>query len=484
MLYKRSDTWRNLDWWTVLMYLVLVVAGWFTICGASYDFESGVFFAATGRPASQLMWIGVSLAAAFIILMLDRDFFEVYSYLIYGAVMVLLVATIFLAGDIKGSGSWLVIGPIRLQPAEFAKFATALALARTLSVYGFRVTRFKDFMTVAGLILLPMIAIILQREAGSALVFLAFFLVLYREEMPGYLLFAGICMVAFFVLEIKFSGAMLWETTPEGEFWVTLLILVIETVLVILAQRNAVAARIILLVIGLSFLAGGLVQYFIPGTINFVWICLTLILGLFIYLSILALRKRMLQFFVLGLCGLLAVGYLYSVDYVFDEILEPHQQTRIRVALGMEDDPSGAGYNVDQSLVAIGSGGFSGKGFLNGTQTKLSYVPEQETDFIFCTVGEEFGFIGTSLVLLLFTALILRLFIIAERQPNIFGRAYGYAVGSIFLFHVMVNIGMVIGLIPVIGIPLPFFSYGGSSLLGFTILLFILLQLDANRKSR
>ena len=401
--------------------------------------------------------------------------------MIYAVVIVLLVVTIFVAPNIKGSHSWLVLGPIRLQPAELAKFATALALAKFMNGYGFKLTTCKNFLIALGMIFLPMVCILLQRETGSALVYLAFFLVLYREGMTGYVLLTGICAVAYFVIGMKYSGVMA-GITPLGELIVSCLVLLITTGLIGSVGKDQKTVRWILYATVGAFLAGYIVSLFVP--VNFAWISLGLVGLTSLYLLYLSLRGWVRHYALIALFALGSIGFLYSVDYMFNEILESHQQIRIKVSLGLEDDPTGAGYNVNQSKIAIGSGGLTGKGFLNGTQTKLKYVPEQDTDFIFCTVGEEQGFVGASAVLLLFGAFILRLIVLAERQDNTFGRVYGYSVASIFLFHLVINVGMVTGLTPVIGIPLPFFSYGGSSLWGFTVLLFIFLRLDASRKER
>ena len=440
----------------------MIVAGWFTICGASFEFDSMGLFDINGRPGSQLMWVGISMVVIFVILMLESDFFDVFAYLIYAAVIVLLIATIFLAPNVKGSHSWLQLGSFRIQPAEFAKFATALAVAKFMNSYGFKLTTVKNFSITLMLIFLPMICIILQKETGSALVYFAFFLMLYREGMSGYILLAGVCAVAFFVTTMKFSDVVV-GMTAMGELIVSTMILVISFILVVVVRKDRMALQVMLGGTGVSMgLVGLAVVYLVYLSIrNWVW------------------HYALIAAFALG-----SMAFMYSVDYVFDEILEPHQQIRIKVSLGLEDDPSGAGYNVNQSKIAIGSGGLTGKGFLNGTQTKLKYVPEQETDFIFCTVGEEHGFIGSTLVLFLFGVFIVRLVILSERQNTAFGRVYGYSVASIFFFHLAINVGMVTGLTPVIGIPLPFFSYGGSSLLGFTILLFIFLRLDASRRER
>lgn len=464
-----------------MLYVLLIVAGWFSICGASYEFDNVGFFDLSGRPGSQLMWIASSVVLIFIILMLDSYVYDVFAYLIYAVVILLLVVTIFIAPDIKGSHSWLVLGPFRLQPAEFAKFATALAVAKRMGAYGFKLTEIKNFASVLALIFLPVVCILLQRETGSALVYFAFFLMLYREGMSGYILLAGVCAVSFFVISLKFSGILL-GTTALGELIVSLLILLLIIGLVWTERKDKYAVRALSDITAVAFLGGYVASFFM--SVYYEWISIGVLLASSCYLIFLSLRNRVWHYVLIAVFALGSLAFMYSVDYVFTEILEPHQQVRIKVSLGLEDDPTGAGYNVNQSKIAIGSGGLTGKGFLNGTQTKLKYVPEQDTDFIFCTVGEENGFIGTTFVLLLFGTFILRLIVLAERQTSVFNRVYGYSVASIFFFHLAINIGMVIGLTPVIGIPLPFFSYGGSSLWGFTILLFVFLRLDASRRER
>jgi rod shape determining protein RodA len=459
--------------------MLMVVAGWFSICGASYEYDATNLFDPSGRPGQQLIWIGSALFLVFVILMLDKDFFETFSYIIYCVILALLIATIFLAPDIKGSRSWLVLGPLRLQPAEFAKFATALALAKLMSGYYFSIYSFKNISLVILLILTPMLCILLQKETGSALVFVAFGLMLYREGMSGFLLLASICAVTFFVIVMKFGDDVI-GTTPVGELVVSSIVLVISILLVLFLRRDRLAVRVMIYLTVLSLLAAFITSLYMP--VNFVLVIVGIIMFISLILIFLSLKNLAWHYVLIALFAIFSVAFMFSVNYVFEDVLEPHQQTRIRVSLGLEDDPSGAGYNVNQSKIAIGSGGLIGKGFLNGTQTKLKYVPEQDTDFIFCTVGEEFGFVGSVAVLLLFTTLIIRLIFLAERQDTAYGRVYGYCVASIFLFHVLINIGMVIGLTPVIGIPLPFFSYGGSALWGFTILLFVFLRLDASRK--
>ena len=484
MITRQESIWKSLDWVTILIYLALIVFGWFSVCGASYDYADHDLLDFSTRAGKQFVWIICSFGLGFVLLMLDDSIYDTFAYLIYIGLLLLLVVTIFIAPDTKGSRSWLILGPVSLQPAEFAKFATALALAKCMSAYGFTMKTWKNAGTLLFIILFPMLLIILQRETGSALVYVAFFLVLYREGMPGVVLFTGVCAVVYFVVGIRFGDVFIGDSpTPVGPFVVLLLILIFAAAMAGIYTKRWKPVRymfsVMVVVLGLSSLVS---SYIVP--FNLVWVEWGLCVLAVGYLFNLALVEHHLTYFLIALFTIGSIGFLYSSDYFFNNVLEPHQQIRIKVVLGMEEDLAGAGYNVNQSKIAIGSGGLTGKGFLNGTQTKLKYVPEQDTDFIFCTVGEEEGFVGSSAVLLLFLALILRLIAVSERQPTTFGRVYGYSVLSIFLFHLFINIGMVLGLTPVIGIPLPFFSYGGSSLWGFTILLFIFLRIDAGRKRR
>lgn len=481
---QRDSIWKSLDWITIVVYLLLIVFGWFSICGASYDYTDRDLLDFSTRAGKQFVWIICSFGLGFVLLMLDDSLYDMFSYLIYIGLIVLLVVTIFVAPDTKGSRSWLILGPVSLQPAEFAKFATALALAKYMSAYSFTIKNLKNALMLGLIILLPMLLIILQKETGSALVYLAFFLMLYREGMPGVVLFSGICAVLYFVVGIRFGEVMMDDAlTPIGEFAVLSFVLLFAAGMVWVYQKRWEPVRNIVVVSASVLLTAYLVSHYLYP-FNLVWVQWALCSVVVGYLFFMALRERYLNYFLIGVFAIGSVAFLYSSDYFFNEVLQPHQQIRIKVVLGMEEDLAGAGYNVNQSKIAIGSGGLTGKGFLNGTQTKLKYVPEQDTDFIFCTVGEEEGFIGSTVVLLLFLALILRLISLSERQPSAFGRVYGYSVLSIFLFHLFINIGMVLGLTPVIGIPLPFFSYGGSSLWGFTILLFIFLRIDAGRNRR
>lgn len=478
---KQPGVLRSLDWWTVGIYLALLIFGWISVCGASYTYGDTDIFSLSTRSGMQIIWIGTSILLGFVLLMLDDRFYDTFSYVIYALLLILLFVTIFNPHEIKGSRSWLVLGPLRLQPAEFAKFATALAISKFMSSYGFNIHRWKHFMIAMAIVVVPMLFIVAQKETGSALVYLAFFLMFYREGMPGSILFTGVAMIIYFVVGVKYEEAFLWDTpTSVGKFLVLLLVQIFSVAMVYVYCKDKKKTWMLLgysLGITLIFLLFS--EYVLPFNIE--WVQLILIFLLIGYLVYQALNTRIISFLYIGLFTLGSVLFFYSADYVLNDVMEPHQRVRINVLLGLDNDLAGAGYNVHQSEIAIGSGGLQGKGFLNGTQTKLKFVPEQDTDFIFCTVGEEEGFLGSAGVLLLFLTLILRLIYLAERQPFKFGRIYGYCVASIFLFHVFINVGMVLGLTPVIGIPLPFFSYGGSSLWGFTLLLFIFLRIDAGR---
>jgi len=426
----------------------------------------------------QLVWIGTSIVLGFVIIMLDDRFYDTFAFIIYGLLLLLLFATIFNPHSIKGSRSWLVLGPLRLQPAEFAKFATALALSKLASTYGYNIQQWKHFAAALAVVLLPMTFIILQRETGSALVYLSFFLVFYREGMPGSILFTGVAMVVYFVVGIRYADVFLTDSTASvGKFSVLLLVQLFSIGLVWVYCNQRTAWHMLLACIGTTLLS--LPLLLVPFDIVYIQLASVVVLiGVLVWEG---LGTRLRNYFFIALFAMGSTLFFYGADFIMQNMMEPHQRSRINVLLGLDEDLRGAGYNVHQSEIAIGSGGLEGKGFLNGTQTKLKFVPEQDTDFIFCTVGEEEGFLGSAGVLLLFLALIWRLIYLSERQPFRFGRGYGYSVLSIFLFHVFINVGMVLGLTPVIGIPLPFFSYGGSSLWGFTILLFIFLRLDASR---
>ena len=472
---------RSLDWWTILIYLALLTFGWVSVCGASYSYGETDIFSLDTRSGMQIVWIATSIVLGFVLLMTDDRYYEMLAFIIFGILLVLLFGTIFNPHTIKGSRSWLVLGPLRLQPAEFAKFATALALAKLMSIYGYDIHKWKHFAAALVIIFLPMIFIVLQHETGSALVYVSFFLMLYREGMPGSVLLTGVAMVVYFVVGIRFADVMMWYTPISvGRFSVLLMIMLFSSTMVwVYCKDRQRAFQLLAGSVGSSLLLLLFSLFVIPFDITKV---MMVICGLLMsYLVWLWLSTRLRNYAWIAVFALGSLVFYSAADYVLNNMMQPHQRVRINVLLGLEEDLKGAGYNVHQSEIAIGSGGLEGKGFLNGTQTKLKFVPEQDTDFIFCTVGEEEGFVGSAGVLLLFLALILRLIRLAERQPHAFGRIYGYCVLSIFLFHVFINVGMVLGLTPVIGIPLPFFSYGGSSLWGFTLLLFIFLRIDAGR---
>ena len=478
-----TNVFRSVDWFTIFLYLVLVIAGAVSIYAASYDFDNASLFDFSEFSGKQFMWIGLSLAIGCMLLLIDYRIYEAYAYPIYGAMLILLLITIFAAPDIKGSRSWLVFGPVSLQPAEFGKCATALAMAKLFSSYNFSLNaRTTNYLQALMIIFVPVILILMQRETGSALVYMALIFVLYREGMSGLVLVSILCFITYFVVSVKFVEPLILGI-PTGEFSVLVMIAVMLVGLALFYCHNASLARNLMIGFGGS---GAIVAVLaicgvpVPGLLYF----LLAIGGGCVYTVIEMLRHRYRRYLVTVGVTIASVLFLFSFNYVFNNVLQPHQQGRIKVALGIEDDIRGKGYNVHQSKIAIGSGGFAGKGFLQGTQTKLKYVPEQHTDFIFCTIGEEEGFLGATAVLALFLTLILRVIAIAERQTGPFGRVYGYCVASFLIFHLAVNVGMVIGLCPVIGIPLPFFSYGGSSLWGFTFLLFILLRIDAARKER
>lgn len=487
MALKNTDAgisvFKSIDWITISLYLILVAFGAVSIYAASYDFDNASLFDLNEFSGKQIMWIGLSMILGCVILLTDYRIYKTYAYPIYIIVLVVLLITVFVAPDTKGSHSWLKFGPVSLQPAEFGKFATALALAKLFDSYNFILNaKISNYFRALIIIFLPIILILLQRETGSALVYLSFIFVLYREGMSGLVLFSVLCAVTYFVVAVKFAEPLILGL-PLGEFTVLIIIMLIFSLMLLFYCRDIIIARNVIY----GFAGSGVIVAILSlcgVEVNGLVYFLSILLIAMAYTAVAMFRHRIGKFLITIGFALTSVLFLFSVNYVFGNILEPHQQMRIKVALGIEENLQGAGYNVNQSKIAIGSGGVTGKGFLNGTQTKLKFVPEQHTDFIFCTIGEEEGFVGSALVLVLYLGLILRLIHIAERQRTAFERVYAYCVVSILIFHLGINVGMVIGLCPVIGIPLPFFSYGGSSLWGFTILLFILLKLDAARKER
>lgn len=469
---RSADIINNIDWITIAIYFVLVVLGWANIYAAVYNEDHISIFDISQRYGKQLIWISVAFAFIIAILLIESKFYEYFAYIVYMATILLLIAVLLFGTKVHGARSWFEIGPIRFQPAEFAKLATALALAKFLSTFGINITKIKD-LAIAGLIIfVPAALIILQNDTGSALVYASFIVVFYRVGLSTWLIILGIMLSTLFI-----------SVLMVDIFYVFLILPPLAIFIFYFVEKNRNFTIIALLI---YILTSGIVYLISIYTLslNHTYIILISVLLTMLVLSF-PVYKFKVKFF--GIISVILIGLMafsFSVDYLFYNVLEKHQRTRINVLLGLEKDPSGVGYNVNQSEIAIGSGGFFGKGYLQGTQTKYDFVPEQDTDFIFCTVGEEWGFLGTTTVISLFLFLLLRLIYMAERQKSKFSRLYGYGVASILFFHIVINIGMTIGLAPVIGIPLPFFSYGGSSLWSFTILLFIFIRLDASRKEQ
>ena len=466
---RSNNLLANIDWVSILLYLLLVLIGWLNIYAAVYDENHSSIFDISQKYGKQLIWIGAAFVLAFLVLLTDSKFFTTFSMVIYGIMIFLLIAVLFFGTETKGARSWFEVGDFRIQPAEFAKFATNLAIAYVMSRHNFKVMRFSSLLTIGLILALPAGLIILQNDTGSALVYSSFILVLFREGLHGSILLLCFVAAAIFIMALLYSP------------FTVLLVIIGGTLIAFYYYRHDIRELFqIILFIGCVFGLFVLIKWMFNLSISDYY----MLLIVYVIASITAIypiyKRKMKNMITLLLISWLCVGAAPSVNYAFDH-LQPHQQNRINELLGIKVDPKGTGYNVTQSKIAIGSGGLLGKGFLQGTQTRLNFVPEQSTDFIFCTVGEEWGFVGSTFVIALLAVFILRIIKLAERQRSSFSRIYGYGVASILFFHVAVNIGMTIGMAPVIGIPLPFFSYGGSSLWSFTILIFIFLRLDANR---
>lgn len=466
---RSNNLLANIDWVSILLYLLLVLIGWLNIYAAVYDENHSSILDISQKYGKQLIWIGAAFVLAFLVLLTDSKFFTTFSMVIYGIMIFLLIAVLFFGTETKGARSWFEVGDFRIQPAEFAKFATNLAIAYIMSRHNFKVMRFSSLLTIGLILALPAGLIILQNDTGSALVYSSFILVLFREGLHGSILLLCFVAAAIFIMALLYSP------------FTVLLVIIGGTLIAFYYYRHDIRELFqIILFIGCGFGLFVLIKWMFNLSISDYY----MLLIVYVITSITSIypiyKRKMKNMITLLLISWLCVGAAPSVNYAFNH-LQPHQQDRINELLGIKVDPKGTGYNVTQSKIAIGSGGLLGKGFLQGTQTKLNFVPEQSTDFIFCTVGEEWGFVGSTFVIVLLAVFILRIIKLAERQRSSFSRIYGYGVASILFFHVAVNIGMTIGMAPVIGIPLPFFSYGGSSLWSFTILIFIFLRLDANR---
>lgn len=469
-MQRRINIWASIDWLTIGLYLLLVFLGWINIYAAVYNDEHQSMFDFSMRYGKQLIWISAALIIAFTILIIDINFYSYFAYLIYGVLIFTLIAVLLFGKEVHGATSWFQVGNFRVQPSEFAKIATALVIARYLSGFNVKINTLKSYFKLAGIILLPAILIFLQNDTGSALVYFAFILVLYREGISESILLIGFFVIVLFILALVLSK-------------LTILLFLIFSIFIIFWVLNRNLKNIgigLLIIVTGTFIIFGINELLKIGLSYYLIALMALATSILVYIYF-AIRYKIKNVVLLLVFLISSIAFTYSVDYVFNNFLGQHQQKRINVVLGLESDPYGVEYNVNQSKIAIGSGGLTGKGFLRGTQTKFDFVPEQSTDFIFCTIGEEWGFLGTSFVIILFVFFLYRLVGIAERQRSHFSRIYGYGVISVIFFHVVINIGMTIGLVPVIGIPLPFFSYGGSSLWAFTILLFILLRLDASR---
>lgn len=469
-MVRRNNIFANLDWISILLWLVMLTFGWMNIYSANImEADSGIFDLSQ-RFGKQMLWIGASILLAVLLLVLDAKFYIYFSYFLYAALIVVLMGVLVFGKEINGAKSWFVIGGFQLQPSEFAKPITALALANLLTSHNYNLRKFQHLIKAGVIIMVPPLLILLQPDLGSVLVYFAFVFVLFREG------FSTNTMLMLAALVFLFFATLLMDKA----FLLFSLIIAGILIYMIVARSFKKGAINLAWTAGLFGALFGINQLFDTGFSLFTLglVSVTLIA---IALAIKGLQTREYAHMKILAGVMIAIAFTIMVDYAMNNILKPHQQHRIYVTLGLEDDPQGVGYNVNQSKIAIGSGGFSGKGYLNGTQTKLHFVPEQSTDFIFCTVGEEWGFLGTTFVILLYIGFLLRMIIMAERQRSSFSRIFGYGFISILFTHFLINIGMTIGLLPVIGIPLPFFSYGGSSLWAFTMFLFIFLRLDASR---
>jgi rod shape determining protein RodA len=464
---RSNNILARLDWVTVMLWLVMMIMGWLNIYAAVYNEQHTSIFDMSQRYGKQLIFIIAAIVLAVMVMVTDNKFWFFFAWFIYGFFILMLILVLIIGKEINGAKAWFGVGAFSIQPSEFAKFATGLALASYLNSKR-QMLGAREVLAATAIIIVPVLLIALQPDMGSVVTYFAFFIVLYREGVSIWVFITAILAVALFFL-----------TLILGNLPVAIGLLVAAAIVLLITSGYMMtlkAAAVMAVTGGVAFLIG----HYILDLDTVLIIVLAVILAGMVYAWFIyrlkLVNQAIIYAFLLG--GLL---YLFTVDYAFHTALKPHQQTRINIMLGMEDDPFGEGYNLNQSLISIGSGGFTGKGYLNGTQTKFKFVPEQSTDFIFCTVGEEWGFIGSMVVIGLFVWLLLRLMMMAERQRTTFVRAYGYGVFALFLVHFFVNIGMTIGVMPVIGIPLPFFSYGGSSLWGFTMLLFIFLRLDAGR---
>ncbi len=466
-----SKVWNRLDWGLIVLYLTLVILGWLSIYASAYNDTHPSLLDLSQRYGQQLLWISAAIILSTVVLLIDKRFFYAFAYIIYIALLFVLLLVLFIGVAKHGAKSWIDFGFFKVQPSEFAKFTTALALARFMGRAQFSRHSIRDWFLVAFIIATPVGLILLQNDLGSAMVYSTFLLVCYREGMRGEVLLFLLFVAAIFIFELLFD-----------KLYILLALLFFALLVYYFLTRNLkITFRLLILQI-LTFGAAFALNLILKKKWELYILSLFPAIFSVLYFVFQGFWQRHRSFFILG--GLLAFSLLtsFSVDYVFNHVLDTHHQRRINDLLGIEDDPLGWGYNVNQSMIAIGSGGATGKGFLEGTQTKFNFVPEQSTDFIFCTVGEEWGFLGSLVVVGLFLALLFRIIVVAERQKESFHRIYGYCVAAILFFHIAINLSMTVGLFPVVGIPLPFFSYGGSSLWAFTTLLFVFIKFDMDNK--
>jgi rod shape determining protein RodA len=468
---KRSiNIWSNLDKLTILLYLILAVMGWFNIYAAVYNDEHVKMFDLSQRYGKQFIWIIIAILTGIFILIIDSRFYFFFAWPIYILIMVTLVLLLILGTEVYGSKSWFEFGWFSLQPSEFAKFGVALALASYLNDKKQDISKWKTLIPAAGIIMVPAILTLLQPDLGSTVVFLIFFIPLFREGMSSYVFLSGFLALILFFLTLLLN-----------EFHLSLGLTLVALLIAWAVTRKW---KPVLSAAGIMLIAGGIVfalnHYLFKSFDNTVIVLISVFISGIVFAWHFYIKKALAALTVY--CFLIgSLAFINSVDYTYDKLLQEHHRDRIEILLGKKSDPHGVEYNVNQSMISIGSGGLTGKGYLQGTQTKYNFVPKQSSDFIFCTVGEEWGFFGSIIIIGLFLFLLLRLIFLAERQRSIFSRVFGYGVASILFIHMFINIGMAIGIVPVIGIPLPFFSYGGSSLWAFTIMIFVFLRLDASR---
>lgn len=471
MRSNNNTSTTKLDWTTVLIYLFLVFFGWINIYAAVYNQEHASIFDLSQKYGSQLLWIAAALVIAAVVMLLDTRMFYAFSEIFYGFTLLLLLLVLVAGKEVNGQRCWFELGGLRIQPAEFAKVSTVLMLARVMSSYNFVLNTFRGYLSVAAVLIPPAALIMLQPDTGSTLVYGALILLFYKEGMPGWVLAVTMSVAVLFIFSLLFDKVY---------------VVIVLTLLALGLAGYAYRRTNTVVFLGSIIAVLAVLGYYVAPLLGFndinlyFFIAIPVVLVALVMLGV-SFAKRIKRLWMIIVIFIGALSVNYSVDLVFHKVLAIHQQRRINDLLGIESDPLGWGYNVNQSKIAIGSGGLIGKGFLQGTQTKYNFVPEQSTDFIFCTIGEEWGFVGSVVIVGLFTLLLFRIMLIADRQREPFARVFGYGVLSIFFFHIAINICMTIGLAPVIGIPLPFISAGGSSLWSFTMLLFILLKFDSSR---